>query len=106
MPRLSSTGLRARPARLSSEKFCILRAPAMHAFGHGKSLFAAFNGAWPGDNRQLAATDGDFRAGEADHGIVFFHVAAYQLVRLADANDFLHPGEFFQADLNQSLIAG
>ena len=27
MPRLSSTGLRERPARLSSEKFCMLRAP-------------------------------------------------------------------------------
>ena len=27
MPRLSSTGLRARPSSRSSEKFCMLRAP-------------------------------------------------------------------------------
>ena len=56
---------------------------------------------------KIAAANGGVRAGEADDGVFFLHVAADQFVGLADADDFLHAGHFFQgAGLDFALVAG
>ena len=84
-----------------------LRAGRGHLLGDGEGLFAAFDGAGPGDDGQVAAADGGVGSGKADDGVFFLHVAAGQLVGLGDADDFGDAGERFQvAAVHFALVAG
>ena len=75
--------------------------------GDGEGLFAAFDGAGPGDDGQVAPADGGVGAGEADDGVFFFYVAAGEFVGLGDADDFGDSGELFDvAAVHFALVAG
>src|SRR5271157_3237200 len=78
-PRFSSTGLRAFPARFSSEKFCMLRAPiwitsayfstrSSDSFGRGQRLLARLDGTRAGDHRHFLTAEARVRTGEANDG--------------------------------------
>ena len=84
-----------------------LRPGATDALGHGKCLFAALDGARPGDNGQSRTTDRGCRSRKADDRVVFLDVAADQFVGLRDLDDFLHARHFFERALfDFSLVAG
>src|SRR5271166_3167356 len=84
-----------------------LRARAGDTFGGGQRLLAAFDGARAGDHGHLVAAEARVRTGEADDRVFFLHVAADELVRLADADDFLHPRHLVEsAGIELRLIAG
>src|SRR5262245_20247794 len=79
----------------------------MHALGHGERLRFAFDSTGPGDNGELAPANAGVRPGQTDDGVVFLDVAADQLVRLGDADDFRDSGHFLQAPaFNRALVAG
>ena len=93
----------ARLVRAAAEEAC---AAFGHALGNCKSLLPRFNGARAGYDTQVASAKTAVASGKADYRIVFFGVAAYQLVRLADLYDFLHAGHLFQrARLHGPFVA-
>ena len=96
-----------RSARLICPAAKKLRSRPMHPFGHGERLLAAFDGAGPGDDRQPRPANRGVRPGKADHRVVVFDVAAHQLVRLRNLDDFLHARHLFQRALfDFALVAG
>jgi hypothetical protein len=79
----------------------------MHALGDGKGLLAALDGAGSGHDCQPWSSNCRRGSGKADHGVVFLHIAANQLVGLRNANDFLDPGHLLQrALLDLAFVAG
>ncbi len=96
-----------RGARLVGAAAEELRAGCGDLFGDGKGLLAALDGAWAGDNGEIAAADGGVGSGEADDGVFFFYVAAGELVGLGDTNDFGDAGHLFEvAAVDFALVAG
>jgi hypothetical protein len=69
-----------------------LRAPIWIREG----LLAALDRAWPGDDGDVPSADRRIRAREADHRVLFLHVAAYQLVGFGDLDDLRHAGHLGQ----------
>src|SRR5262249_47609305 len=83
------------------------RARLGDAFSDDKSLLARFNGARSGHDGQLPPAEAAVTPGKAHHAAFFLALAAYQLVRLADLNHFLHAGHFFQrARFHGPFVAG
>src|SRR5258708_4869323 len=79
----------------------------MHPLGYGECLLASFNAASARDNRQARAANSRGRVWEANDGVVLLNVAADQLIRLGDLDDFLHSRHFFErALLDFTLVAG
>src|SRR5258708_28311197 len=79
----------------------------MPPLGYGECLLASFNAAWARDNRQARAANSRGRVWEANDGVVLLNVAADQLIRLGDLDDFLHSRHFFErALLDFTLVAG
>src|SRR5208282_4104030 len=82
------------------------------ALGNGKRLFAGLNGAGAGDDGKVGASNRYRRTirvsfGKLDDRAVGLGVAADQLVRLGDADDFLHSRHFFQRPgFDFALVAG
>src|SRR6185437_4781376 len=70
-----------------------LRAGGGNLLGGGESLIAGFDGAGAGDHGEVASADGGIGSGEADDGVLFLHVAAYELVGLGDGDDFGDSGK-------------
>src|SRR5258707_15635 len=58
-----------------------LRSRAMHALRYRKCLFAALDGAWPGNDCETRPAKSRVSAGKGDDGVVILHVATDQLVR-------------------------
>src|SRR5262249_41941800 len=75
--------------RSTAEK---LRAGSAHPLSGGEGLIAAFDCAWSGNDRQARTAEGRVLTGEGDDCIFFFEVAADELVRLADPDEFLPSG--------------
>src|SRR5580692_74676 len=83
-----------------------LRPRTLDALSHSKRLLPALNGARPGDNRESRATNRGIAARETNDGVLFPEVAADQLVRLGNADHFLHARHLFQrAGLDLTLIS-
>ena len=59
------------------------------------------------NDRESRSAESGSGARETDHRVFFFHIAADQLVRLRDLNDFLHARHFFKRALfDFALVAG
>src|ERR1700691_2820760 len=79
----------------------------MHPLRHGKRLLPALDSTGPRDYRQPGSTDRSLSAGETNHRVVFFDIAANQLVGLRNLDDFLHARHLFErALLHLPLIPG
>src|SRR5207253_10548965 len=73
---------------------------------HRECLLAIFNGARPGNDREILSANRSRSARKANDGVFFFDVAADQLVRLRYPDDFLHARHIVQrALLDFALVA-
>ncbi len=70
-----------------------LRSRPGYLLGYRKSLLPALNRAWSGDHGNVLAADRGIRAREADHRILFLHIAADQFVGLGDLDYFGYAGQ-------------
>jgi hypothetical protein len=83
-------------------------APAgSYKLGDSECLFAALYGTGPGDHRQVASANRCVCSSKANDGIFFLHIAAGELVRLADADHVGHAGKIFKvAAVDFAGVAG
>src|SRR4051812_47947401 len=80
---------------------------AHNMLSNREGLVAGFYGAWPSHHHDVAPADGDVAVWEADYGVIWLHIAADQLVRLADADNFAHARHLFQrAGFECALVSG
>src|SRR5262249_14554120 len=86
-----------RSARLVRSTAKESRAGAGHSFSNCECLFWRLDRAGPGNNAQIAAAKTSIAARKMDYRVFFLHVAADQLVGLADADGFLHARHLIQA---------
>ena len=96
-----------RCARLVGSAAKELRTRALDALCNRKRLLAALNRTGSGDDRELRPANRGIAPGKSNDSVLFLNVAADQLVRFRDADDFLHARHFFQrAGLDFALISG
>jgi len=101
---LEGVGRGARLECAAAEELCT---GSGDLFCDAEGLFAALDGAGPGDDGEISAADGGVCTGEGDDGVFVLDVAAGEFVSLGDPDDFGDAAEGLKVSaINFALVSG